>query len=390
MFEKCRRVRASPTWKWTSSSSGKNAASTASRSSFEKGARASSSSKARRPPTACRTPATVSRARSRISSPATAPCGATAANAKPAGIPTGCPSRSRLRRPRHPPQGRDRELRAREVHPALPAKRVEIHAALGEADRTARLLDQARRSVRHLPPELRRERLVVAEEPLRPRPALPRSQDRLVVGAGGTALSAGEVGQGYRKVADPSVYIRFPLLDDAGKDSGESLLVWTTTPWTLSSNMFAAVKSELEYSVVKDPESPDLLVIASALVETVAGKVQAQARSRAHSSRAKSWSGGSIARRSTTTTTSSARRRDGAPAAHRARSTGTSATPSSSRRRPARAWCTSPWPSATSTSACSRASARSTPIPRPAPSCSARSAPTASSPTRRRLTPAAG
>src|SRR3954451_8664709 len=56
---------------------------------------------------------------------------------------------------------------------------------------------------------------------------------------GGTALSSGEVGQGYREVADPSVYVLFPLVEDiedsADKrrlSSNASLLVWTTTPWT--------------------------------------------------------------------------------------------------------------------------------------------------------------
>ena len=71
---------------------------------------------------------------------------------------------------------------------------------------------------------------------------------------GGTALSAGEVGQGYREVADPSVYVKFPLVSDErtkelGLD-GASLLVWTTTPWTLPSNQFAAVHPDLEYAVV--------------------------------------------------------------------------------------------------------------------------------------------
>ena len=41
---------------------------------------------------------------------------------------------------------------------------------------------------------------------------------------GGTALSAGEVGQGYREVADPSVYVRFPLLNDDGQEAGEDLV----------------------------------------------------------------------------------------------------------------------------------------------------------------------
>ena len=65
---------------------------------------------------------------------------------------------------------------------------------------------------------------------------------------GGTALSSGEVGQGYREVADPSVFVRFPLVDPT--DQHADLLVWTTTPWTLPSNQFAAVKPDLEYSVV--------------------------------------------------------------------------------------------------------------------------------------------
>jgi len=90
---------------------------------------------------------------------------------------------------------------------------------------------------------------------------------------GGTALSSGEVGQGYREVADPSVYVRFPLVDDAGKETDTALLVWTTTPWTLPSNQFAAVHPELEYSVVEDAEGKKLIV-ASALVETLAGKVK--------------------------------------------------------------------------------------------------------------------
>ncbi len=103
---------------------------------------------------------------------------------------------------------------------------------------------------------------------------------------GGTALSAGEVGQGYREVADPSVYVRFPLVEEgdspifATQKSGQSpmqmhdtdLLVWTTTPWTLPSNQFAAVKPELEYSVVAVEGESRNLIMASALVEKIAAK----------------------------------------------------------------------------------------------------------------------
>ncbi len=94
---------------------------------------------------------------------------------------------------------------------------------------------------------------------------------------GGTALSAGEVGQGYREVADPSVYVKFPLVEDDGKETVTSLLVWTTTPWTLPSNQFVAVNPDLEYSIVfddHDSTTAQRLIVASALVETIAAKVK--------------------------------------------------------------------------------------------------------------------
>ncbi len=100
---------------------------------------------------------------------------------------------------------------------------------------------------------------------------------------GGTALSSGEVGQGYREVADPSVYVRFPLVAEGGRGGGREerdtifkdadLLVWTTTPWTLPSNQFAAVKPELEYSLVSVKGERRKLILASALVEMIASKV---------------------------------------------------------------------------------------------------------------------
>ncbi|MEM1224417.1 MAG: isoleucine--tRNA ligase [Planctomycetota bacterium] len=91
---------------------------------------------------------------------------------------------------------------------------------------------------------------------------------------GGTALSAGEVGQGYREVADPSVYVRFPLLDEAGLVTNQSLVVWTTTPWTLPSNMYAAVHPDLQYAVVADEETGDDLIMAVDLVDTIAAKLK--------------------------------------------------------------------------------------------------------------------
>ncbi|MBI2896921.1 MAG: isoleucine--tRNA ligase [Deltaproteobacteria bacterium] len=87
---------------------------------------------------------------------------------------------------------------------------------------------------------------------------------------GGTALSAAEVGQGYRAVDDPSVYVRFPLVDEPGT----SLVVWTTTPWTLPSNAFAAVKREVQYVVVRLGE--ERLILAETLRQAVAAKLGAE------------------------------------------------------------------------------------------------------------------
>ena len=87
---------------------------------------------------------------------------------------------------------------------------------------------------------------------------------------GGTALSSGEVGEGYRSVMDPSVYVLFPLVD---RDN-TSLLVWTTTPWTLPSNQFAAVNESIEYATVYDEELDHNIVFAKDLVETIGTKLK--------------------------------------------------------------------------------------------------------------------
>jgi isoleucyl-tRNA synthetase len=88
---------------------------------------------------------------------------------------------------------------------------------------------------------------------------------------GGTALSSGEVGQGYKQVDDPSAYVAFPLLDPQGEDN-LSLLVWTTTPWTLPSNMYAAVRPDIDYAVAKAKDGKRY-VVAKALVEGLAKKL---------------------------------------------------------------------------------------------------------------------
>ena len=84
---------------------------------------------------------------------------------------------------------------------------------------------------------------------------------------GGTALSAGEVGQGYKTIDDPSVMIRFPVI---GRDR-TSFLAWTTTPWTLPSNIALAVDPHTVYATV-EVEGGERLIVAEALVDKVLGE----------------------------------------------------------------------------------------------------------------------
>ena len=63
----------------------------------------------------------------------------------------------------------------------------------------------------------------------------------------GVGLSEMEVKEGYKQTSHKSVFVKFPLRNRAN----ESLLVWTTTPWTLSSNVGVAVNPELTYLKIK-------------------------------------------------------------------------------------------------------------------------------------------
>jgi isoleucyl-tRNA synthetase len=90
---------------------------------------------------------------------------------------------------------------------------------------------------------------------------------------GGTALSSGEVGLGYKEVTDPSVYVAFPLRPcELGE--GLELLVWTTTPWTLPSNMFVAVNAAFDYAIVRLGDRR--VVVAEKLVAGLAKKLKVE------------------------------------------------------------------------------------------------------------------
>ncbi|MAZ29897.1 isoleucine--tRNA ligase, partial [bacterium] len=78
----------------------------------------------------------------------------------------------------------------------------------------------------------------------------------------GTTLSNFEVNQGYKDIKDIAVTVKLPLLDEHGEPTDTSLLVWTTTPWTLPGNLAAAVHSEHAYTKVKvTTETGEELVI---------------------------------------------------------------------------------------------------------------------------------
>jgi isoleucyl-tRNA synthetase len=83
-----------------------------------------------------------------------------------------------------------------------------------------------------------------------------------------TGLSEHEiVTEGYREVTHESVYLKLPLLERPG----ESLLVWTTTPWTLPANVAAAVHPELAYLKVRQ-ENDVLYVSKGALASAIRGE----------------------------------------------------------------------------------------------------------------------
>ena len=90
----------------------------------------------------------------------------------------------------------------------------------------------------------------------------------------GTGLSDHELAQGYETVVDPSVYVRFPVTSGELAKLNASLLVWTTTPWTLVSNTAIAVHPDVTYVVVEATvdDKSEVLVVAEPLLSSVAGE----------------------------------------------------------------------------------------------------------------------
>ena len=85
----------------------------------------------------------------------------------------------------------------------------------------------------------------------------------------GTPLSDHEVALGYDEATDPSVFVRMPLVDQPDV----SLLVWTTTPWTLPGNVAVAAHPDVDYVIVEHDNNGarEKLILAKSLVEKVFG-----------------------------------------------------------------------------------------------------------------------
>ncbi len=85
----------------------------------------------------------------------------------------------------------------------------------------------------------------------------------------GTGLSDHEVAQGYQDVVDRSIYVKFKILNSSLLEEFKniSLLVWTTTPWTLISNTAVAVGEEIDYLVVAFED--EQYVVAKELVSNL-------------------------------------------------------------------------------------------------------------------------
>ncbi|TGZ84298.1 hypothetical protein EX30DRAFT_369586 [Ascodesmis nigricans] len=83
-----------------------------------------------------------------------------------------------------------------------------------------------------------------------------------------TPLSNFEAQQNYKDVQDPAVVISFPLVDDPSTE----LLAWTTTPWTLPSNIGLCVNPEFEYLKIHDEKLDRKFIILESCLKTLYGE----------------------------------------------------------------------------------------------------------------------
>ena len=84
----------------------------------------------------------------------------------------------------------------------------------------------------------------------------------------GTSLSQHELADSYDDMTHRAVYIKLPIQ----KRDGEHILVWTTTPWTLTSNVALAVHPELYYTKVR--QGQDILYISQGVIDRLKGNYE--------------------------------------------------------------------------------------------------------------------
>ena len=82
----------------------------------------------------------------------------------------------------------------------------------------------------------------------------------------GTSLSEHELADNYKDMEHSAVFFKLPI-----KNSNNSMLVWTTTPWTLSANVAIAVNPDLEYSVCKVKSTDRNIIVCSTAIKVLKG-----------------------------------------------------------------------------------------------------------------------
>ncbi|KAF7098584.1 hypothetical protein CFC21_100314 [Triticum aestivum] len=95
-----------------------------------------------------------------------------------------------------------------------------------------------------------------------------------------TALSNFEAGLDYRTVPDPAVMVSFPVVGDA---DNAALVAWTTTPWTLPSNLALCVNANLVYAKVKDKSNGTVYIVAESRLGQLPVKAKASGKKQAPS-----------------------------------------------------------------------------------------------------------
>eukprot|EP00891_Asterochloris_glomerata_P009063 jgi/Astpho2/9063/e_gw1.00133.6.1_t len=90
-----------------------------------------------------------------------------------------------------------------------------------------------------------------------------------------TPLSNFEAGLNYKDVPDPAIKVSFPLDNDADQ---AHLVIWTTTPWTLPSNLAVCVHPDFDYVKVRDPATQRVYIVAEARLAELPGAVPKAAK----------------------------------------------------------------------------------------------------------------